>query len=244
MKQEYALHKRFIPDIDRFMNRSGNIEKVMVFAMNYLSLRQIHSDEISNIDLMEVVKKISFSDYEIPELYQKFSEELTDHQFIFRIRRVKYIANTKDSIAIVSSPLLRKIGKYLMDDQTSEVILMEGNENSENPEKPAENSEPSVDNAVPDEQIQSEPESTDYPEDSIEYLDSIWDDTDKRLKWLLKNMKYTNRKYNYNQENGYTPDEIGVKLNKSPLTVKHYVRRYLVSSNPVSPNNDETVKEN
>lgn len=224
MKQIYALHKRFLADVDRFMKREDNMEKMMVFAMNYLSLRQVHSDEISNRDLMEVVRKVSFIDYEIPELYQKFMDELTNQQFIFRIKRVKYVRNTKDSVMIVSSPLMMKIGKYLMADQSSGVMLMndEDNENKEVNEQPVSDPAP----------VNTQHEITEESsEDSIEYLEQIWDDSEKRLIWLLKNMKYTNRKYGYSQTNGFTPEEIGMKLNKSSLTVKHYVRRYLTQSN-------------
>jgi hypothetical protein len=64
--------------------------------------------------------------------------------------------------------------------------------------------------------------------DTLEYLNQIWDDADLRLKWLLRNMKYNNKKYGYSQENGYTPEEISVATGKSELTIKHYVRRYLV----------------
>lgn len=133
--REYAIHKRFISDVDRIVNtkewlkdENGNIlkdengkkfytqenlEKVMIFAMQYLALRQVHSDEISNEEIAYVVRKINFTEYEIPEIYRTMVEELTNREFIFRIRRIKYIRNTNDSVLIVTSPLMEKLGKYL-----------------------------------------------------------------------------------------------------------------------------------
>ena len=125
MNQNYALHKRFIKDVYRIVGRDENLEKVISYAVNYLSLRQIHSDEISNQDLIEVARKISFVDFELPEIYKEMIKDLSNQEFIFRIKRIKYLKNTKNSIAIVSSPLLRKIGKELMSTTiTSNIALM------------------------------------------------------------------------------------------------------------------------
>lgn len=219
MNQSYALHKRFIKDVDRIVRRDENLEKVIVYAINYLSLRQVHSDEISNHDLMEVARKVSFIDLELPDIYREMIQDLTNQEFIFRIKRVKYIKNTRDTIALVSSPLLRKVGKELMSTTiTSTVALMD------------DGTEPTED-LIPEVKADEDSVSSDTTEnenfDTIEYLNEIWDDTDLRLKWLLRNMKYTNRKYGYSQENGYTPEEISVATGKSELTIKHYVRRYL-----------------
>ncbi len=133
--REYAIHKRFISDVDRIVNTKEwlkdengdilkdekgkriytqeNLEKVMIFAMQYLALRQVHSDEISNDEIAHVVRRINFTEYEIPEIYRTMVEELTNREFIFRIKRVKYVRNTKDSVMIVTSPLMEKLGKYL-----------------------------------------------------------------------------------------------------------------------------------
>ena len=95
--REYAIHKRFISDVDRIVNtkewlkdENGNIlknengkkiytqenlEKVMIFAMQYLALRQVHSDEISNEEIAYVVRKINFTEYEIPEIYRTMGEK-------------------------------------------------------------------------------------------------------------------------------------------------------------------------
>ena len=219
MNQNYALHKRFIKDVDRIVGRDENLEKVIIYAINYLSLRQVHSDEISNHDLMEVARKVSFIDLDLPDLYREMIKDLTNQEFIFRIKRVKYVRNTRDTVAIVSSPLLKRIGKELMSTTiTSSVALMDdGIEPSETQvSSDANPSEESSGNPAVNENF-----------DTLEYLNQIWDDSDLRLKWLLRNMKYTNRKYGYSQENGYTPEEISEATGRNVLTVKHYVREYL-----------------
>ena len=214
MKQEYALHKRFVADVDRIMRKDENLEKVIIYAINYLSLRQVHSDEISNQDLMEVAKKVSFTSLDLPELYREMIQDLTNQEFIFRIKRVKYVRNTKDSISIVSSPLMRRIGRELMSTTiSSKVALMDSMEAAESQAKPD------------DEKESNEMINENF--DTLEYLNQIWDDTDLRLKWLLRNMKYNNKKYGYSQENGYTPEEIAGSTGRNVLTIKHYVRRHL-----------------
>jgi hypothetical protein len=215
MKQEYALHKRFVADVDRIMRKDENLEKVIIYAINYLSLRQVHSDEISNQDLMEVAKKVSFTSLDLPELYREMIQDLTNQEFIFRIKRVKYVRNTKDSISIVSSPLMRRIGRELMSTTiSSKVALMDSMETvAESQAKPD------------DEKESNEMISENF--NTLEYLNQIWDDTDLRLKWLLRNMKYNNKKYGYSQENGYTPEEIAGSTGRNVLTIKHYVRRHL-----------------
>ena len=214
MKQEYALHKRFVADVDRIMRKDENLEKVIIYAINYLSLRQVHSDEISNQDLMEVAKKVSFTSLDLPELYREMIQDLTNQEFIFRIKRVKYVKNTKDSISIVSSPLMRRIGRELMSTTiSSKVALMDSMETAESQAKPD------------DEKESNEMINENF--DTLEYLNQIWDDADLRLKWLLRNMKYNNKKYGYSQENGYTPEEIAGSTGRNVLTIKHYVRRYL-----------------
>ena len=214
MNQNYALHKRFIKDVDRIVGRDENLEKVIIYAINYLSLRQVHSDEISNHDLMEVARKVSFIDLDLPDLYREMIKDLTNQEFIFRIKRVKYVRNTKDSISIVSSPLMRRIGRELMSTTiSSKVALMDSMEAAESQAKPD------------DEKESNEMINENF--DTLEYLNQIWDDADLRLKWLLRNMKYNNKKYGYSQENGYTPEEIAGSTGRNVLTIKHYVRRHL-----------------
>ena len=237
MKNSYALHKKFIKDIDRLMKREENLEKVVIYAINYLSLRQVHSDEISNYDLMEVARKISFVDLELLDVYREMLKELSNHEFVFRVKRVKYIKNTKDSIMIVSSPLLKRIGKELMSTTiNSDVSLLDDqmNKGASIKIKCSENSNDNSNDQIPVDTESALP--VDHTEDvavsndidpDLKYAKEIWFDPPKRLEWLLKNMKYANRKYGYKQENGYTPEEIAEATGRNVLTVKHYVREYL-----------------
>ena len=152
--RQYALHKRLVSDVDRFVNEkkvriddngkkmydAKNLEKVMLFVMQYLSLRLVHSDEISNEEIGYVVRKVNFGlEYEIPELYNILTRELTHQEYIFRIRRVKYLKNTPDSLVLVVSPLMKQLGKYMHENtiriNTKEVKLLGGNEPSGSTEK-------------------------------------------------------------------------------------------------------------
>ncbi len=135
--RQYAIHRRFISDVDRIVNQDS-LEKVIIFAMHYFSLRQVHSDEISNEEIAYVVGKLHFTDTEIPELYKSLSEDLTNQEFIFRIKRIKYVRNTKDSIMIVASPLMKRLGKYMNREvHTVEIEMFdEGNEKSQENKEP------------------------------------------------------------------------------------------------------------
>lgn len=222
MNHNYSLHKRFVKDVDRIVRRNENLEKVISYTVNYLSLRQIYPEEISDQNLIEITRKVSFMDLEIPEIYRELVKELSNQEFIFRIKRVKYLKNTKDSVVIVSSPLLQKIGKELMSTTiTSNVMVMESMDYTDN--------SVSVGKIV--ECDDSESESSENCEnqnvDTLEYLIKIWDDSEERLTWLLKNMKLKSKKYGYSQDNGYTPEEISVATGKNVLTIKHYIRKYL-----------------
>ena len=61
----------------------------------------------------------------------------------------------------------------------------------------------------------------------ISDLKEIWHDPDLRIKWLLDNMKYKNRDYDYERKDGYTPEEIANAIGKNVLSVKHHIRKYL-----------------
>ena len=221
--RQYSVHKRFVSDVDRFMNRDENIDKMMTFVINYLSLRQVHSDEISNEEIMYALKKITFVDLDVPELYKELMDELTNQQFIFRIKRVKYIKNTKDSVSIVSSPLIRAIGNKLMMESISvdnkKVTLIDPN--SEKETEPEEGSDSSH---------EPEDHSNDGAQNDYDYILSIWNSPKKRLKWLLSNVSYTSTKYNYSHPSGYDVDELSKALGKDRKTILHYIRRYLVEN--------------
>lgn len=225
--RQYSTHKRFVSDVDRFMNRGNNLDKMMTFVINYLSLRQVHSDEISNDEIMYAVKKVTFADMDIPELYENLMDELTNQQFIFRIRRVKYIKNTQDSIMIVSSPLIESMGNELMMESISvvnnRVALIDPSGST--PEDDG-NNKPDEANEVPEEQV---PED-DVSQDEYRAVLAIWDDPKKRLKWLLDNVSYLSPKYNYSHPAGYDVDKLAKAIGKDRKTILHYIRRYLVES--------------
>ena len=61
----------------------------------------------------------------------------------------------------------------------------------------------------------------------ISNLKEMWHDPDLRIKWLLDNMKYKNRDYDYERKDGYTPEEIANALGRNVLSVKHHIRKYL-----------------
>ena len=223
--RQYSVHKRFVGDVDRFMNRDENIDKMMTFVINYLSLRQVHSDEISNDEIMYVLRKTTFEDLDVPELYKELMDELTNQQFIFRIKRVKYIKNTQDSVSIVSSPLIEAIGNKLMMESISvdnkKVALIDPESEKQPESKEGDNSSQ---DPLP------EDHSSDGSENDYDYVLSIWNDPKKRLQWLLDNLSYTSTKYKYSHPSGYDVDELSKALGKDRKSILHYIRRYLVEN--------------
>lgn len=223
--RQYSVHKRFVGDVDRFMNRDENIDKMMTFVINYLSLRQVHSDEISNDEIMYVLRKTTFEDLDVPELYKELMDELTNQQFIFRIKRVKYIKNTQDSVSIVSSPLIEAIGNKLMMESISvdnkKVALIDPESEKQPESKEGDNSSQ---DPLP------EDHSSDGSENDYDYILSIWNDPKKRLQWLLDNLSYTSTKYKYSHPSGYDVDELSKALGKDRKSILHYIRRYLVEN--------------
>ena len=223
--RQYSVHKRFVGDVDRFMNRDENIDKMMTFVINYLSLRQVHSDEISNDEIMYVLRKTTFEDLDVPELYKELMDELTNQQFIFRIKRVKYIKNTRDSVSIVSSPLIEEIGNKLMMESISvdnkKVALIDPESEKQPGSKEGDNSSQ---HPLP------EDHSSDGSQNDYDYILSIWNEPKKRLQWLLDNLSYTSTKYNYSHPSGYDVDELSKALGKDRKTILHYIRRYLVEN--------------
>ena len=225
--RQYSVHKRFVGDVDRFMNRDENIDKMMTFVINYLSLRQVHSDEISNDEIMYVLRKTTFEDLDVPELYKELMDELTNQQFIFRIKRVKYIKNTQDSVSIVSSPLIEAIGNKLMMESISvdnkKVALIDPESEKQSEPEPKEGDNSSQDPLPEDHSIDGSQNDTDY-------ILSIWNDPNKRLQWLLNNLSYTSKKHNYSHPSGYDIDELSKAVGKHKETILHYIRTYLVKN--------------
>ena len=240
--RQYSVHKRFVGDVDRFMNRDENIDKMMTFVINYLSLRQVHSDEISNDEIMYVLRKTTFEDLDVPELYKELMDELTNQQFIFRIKRVKYIKNTQDSVSIVSSPLIEAIGNKLMMESISvdnkKVALIDPESDKQSEPEPKKEGDNSLQDPLP------EDHSSDDSQNDADYILSIWNDPRKRLQWLLDNLSYTSKKYNYSHPSGYDVDELSKALGKDRKTILHYIRRYLVenASKLKEVNQDEIEK--
>lgn len=114
--REYARHKRMVSDVHRFINSKQNpdrLERVMHFAGEYLSLRITHP-EINDEELGYAIRKINpGAEIEMNELYETLIESLTRQQYVFRIKRIKYVKDTRDSVLLVASPLLKKLGKYM-----------------------------------------------------------------------------------------------------------------------------------
>ena len=237
--RQYSTHKRFVGDVDRFMNRDENIDKMMTFVINYPSLRQVHSDEISNDEIMYVLRKTTFEDLDVPELYKELMDELTNQQFIFRIKRVKYIRNTQDSVSIVSSPLIEAIGNNLMMESISvdnkKVALIDPESEKQSELKEGDNSSQ---DPLP------EDHSSDGSQNDYDYILSIWNEPKKRLQWLLDNLSYTSTKYKYSHPSGYDVDELSKALGKDRKSILHYIRRYLVenASKLKEVNQDEIEK--
>ena len=167
--REYSRHKRMVKDVDKFMNDRENpdrLEKVMLFAMQYLSLRTVHSDEISNEEIGYAVQKVNTGqEFEINELYSALMKTLTKQEYIFRIIRVKYVHDTRDSLLLVASPLLKELGKYMHRDaihfNRKEVKLLAKSDGINETEKEAGNdAESSAETSPPEEKWEPSQEGT------------------------------------------------------------------------------------
>jgi len=114
VERQYARHRRFVADVNRFITHNEDtLEKVMDFSVNYMALRMVHPPEVTDDQVAYAVRKCSGEDYDIPELYRNLIEELTGQEIIFRIKRIKYVKNSKDSISVVVSPLMKNLGEYM-----------------------------------------------------------------------------------------------------------------------------------
>ena len=227
--RQYSTHKRFVSDVTRIVNRETNIDKVVTFAMNYLALRQVHPREIDNEQIAYLVRRITdFDSMEIPDIYQELIDSLTNQQFIFRIKRVKYVKNTRESVMIVPSPLLASLGNNLMSENISMMNIGVKLLNEKDPVlSETQELEKNADKSRTDQEV--EPEYS-----SIDYLILVWNDPKKRLQWFLDNMNYTSTKYNYSHPSGYTPEEVSKAMGKDIKSVLHYIRRYLAQNNSSS----------
>ena len=267
--RQYALHKRLVADVDRFMNEkkwkvdgnghverdargvkqydAKNLEKVMLFVMQYLSLRQVHSDEISNEEIGYVMKKVNFGhEYEIPELYSILTRELTNQEYIFRIRRIKYLKNTPDSLVLVASPLMQELGKYMHKNtirvNTKEVKLLKENEPMDNPVIGSVNNE--VKNKLSG-TIAEQPETmhvrkkTRNPDmalcasdPELDRIRQIWDDREERNTWISSNVLSASKKYGYSNSGKYSAGMVGRAVGVDQGTVLFYLRKMALSHSP------------
>ena len=265
MSRQYSLHKKLVADVDRFMNEkkwrkdsnghitrnskgtrlyeTGNLEKVILFTMQYLSLRLVHSDEISNEEIGYVVRKVNFgSEYEIPELYNILTKELTNQEFIFRIKRVKYLKNTADSLLIVASPLMKKLGKYMYRNtiriNAREVKLLEGKELAgEMVQEPGLNvEEPGFGiHKMPRRKVAKklgrgrEPDMGLCASDpELDRIRQVWDDREERDAWILKNVLSVSRKYGYATTGRYPAATVAKAVGVDQGTVLFYLRQRML----------------
>ena len=250
--RQYALHKRLVSDVDRFVNEkkvriddngkkmydAKNLEKVMLFVMQYLSLRLVHSDEISNEEIGYVVRKVNFGpEYEIPELYNILTRELTHQEYIFRIRRVKYLKNTPDSLVLVVSPLMKQLGKYMQENtiriNTKEVRLLGGNEPSGSTEKDEEQPELELISISSSQKKSRNPDMELCASDSeLDRIRQVWDDREERNAWIAMNVLSTSKKYGYSTHGKYPANVVGRAVGVDQGTVLFHLRQMVLSHSP------------
>ena len=244
--RQYALHKRLVSDVDRFMNEKKvridsngkkiydvkNLEKAMLFVMQYLSLRLVHSDEISNEEIGYIVKKVNFgSEYEIPELYNILTQELTHQEYIFRIRRIKYLKDTSDSLMLVVSPLMKELGKYMHANMirinTKEVKLLGGNEPVGSTEKNEEHESASISSVRKQKRNPDLVLCASDPE--LERIRQLWDNREERNAWISANVLSRSRKHGYTTSGKYPAKIVGKAVGVDQGTVLFYLRQTVLS---------------
>ena len=108
MKSNYARHKRFLYDVVR----ATDPDVVSDIVSHFIPLRSSPTlSSLSDEQIFNVVSKITNTD--LQEIYPFLHKEgmgLTDHQIIFRIKRVKYIKADKDSMKYNLTPVLSELG--------------------------------------------------------------------------------------------------------------------------------------
>ena len=108
----YARHKRFVFDIQRMINE----DVVLNVSTTYLSLcgSTTLRSEISKINnkkddkiFLLLLKKIEKND-DMSDIYEKLSCDklLSPGEITFRLRRIKYLKASHDSINFIITPLL------------------------------------------------------------------------------------------------------------------------------------------
>ncbi len=226
--RQYALHKKFIGDVDRHFRDSGNMEKVMLYAMQFLSLRLVHSDEISNEEIAYAVRKVNAdNEFEIPDLYNILIQELTNQQYIFRIKRIKYLKDSRDSLMVVASPLMRELGKYLYEDtiriNMKEVTLLDKSEKNNSTDTV------SLLRRIPDTLSRSYPRQSNADDPELKRIKEIWKDRNRRDEWILQNVLSTSKKYGYSNPGKYSASIVAKAVGVDPSTVLFYLRKKILS---------------
>lgn len=110
MNGEYARHKKFIMDV----LRAVDVNKISDIVSYYLPLRA--SSVLEDLDdekILNAVKMITNTELNevYPALYK--SGKLTDHEIIFRIKRVKYVKAINESMDFVPTPTITELGKSI-----------------------------------------------------------------------------------------------------------------------------------
>lgn len=110
MKSNYARHKRFLHDVVRAVDPDAISE----IASHFIPLRASPTlDFLSDVQIFDVVSRITKTNFQdVYEFLRKADNTgLTDHQIIFRIKRVKYLRyDEKENLKFALTPILSDLG--------------------------------------------------------------------------------------------------------------------------------------
>lgn len=139
MNGEYARHKKFIMDV----LRAVDTDKISDIVSYYIPFRASKTmKDLSDDKILNAVKMITKTELDeiYPTLYRKGSG-LSDHEIIFRIKRVKYVKAMNESIDFVLTPPIINLAKDTdttfinhLDIENLRVVKME-NTNEEKPKR-------------------------------------------------------------------------------------------------------------
>lgn len=111
--RSYSTHKTFVKKVERLVVKEPeNFQKMLDFSIQYFSIRSI-SGTISDEQALYVIQRCYPSCLDMDSLYRHLTWMLTNQQYIFRIKRIKYLHDSKDGVSIVPSPLISDVGQYL-----------------------------------------------------------------------------------------------------------------------------------
>lgn len=216
MKDNYARHKKFVKDVVRAVDP----DEISEIVAHFVPLRaSSYMQDLSDEQILNVVKMITKTDLDevYPFLY-KDGLGLSDHQIIFRIKRVKYIKTEKDSMSFnITHPISelgRSIGTTFIN--TLDIMNMKVRK-------------------MPEQDVEK-----------IEEKEKI--DMQKVLDFALKNVKWTGRDGHFNEgpmtaqeAESVLEKEFGIKM--SALKIRGVLRNYY-KDKPIPPKPvKEEVKE-